>query len=58
MCPPSTVFAAYNAMNAEKEIAVHPFGVHDLAHVHLELQLRHLHRHLAAAETTGREERA
>ena len=47
VCPPSTVFAAYNAIDAPKQIAVYPFGVHALAHAHLELQLRHMHEHLA-----------
>lgn len=29
VCPPSTVFAAYNRITAEKEIIVYPFAAHD-----------------------------
>ena len=39
ICPPSTVFAAYNAITAEKEIAVFPFTGHDVPRVHAERQL-------------------
>ena len=42
VCPPSTVFAAYHEIPGPKEIAVYPFGVHDLPRVHAERQLRHL----------------
>jgi cephalosporin-C deacetylase len=46
VCPPSTVFAAYNEITAPKEIAVSPFGVHDVPRGHVERQLRHLREHL------------
>jgi len=42
ICPPSTVFAAYNEITAPKDIAVFPFGVHAVPPAHLERQLRHL----------------
>ena len=42
VCPPSTVFAAYNAITSAKEIAVFQFGVHAVPPAHLENQLRHL----------------
>jgi cephalosporin-C deacetylase len=42
ICPPSTVFAAYNEISAEKEIAVYPFTGHDVPTAHIERQLRHL----------------
>jgi cephalosporin-C deacetylase len=45
ICPPSTVFAAYNEIKAEKEIIVYPFSGHDVPHAHAEPQLRHLRRH-------------
>ena len=45
-CPPSTVFAAYNEINAAKEIAIYPFGVHALPHAHLERRLRYVRRRL------------
>jgi cephalosporin-C deacetylase len=37
--PPSTVFAAYNAIGAEKEIVVFPYSGHDLPTSHAEWQL-------------------
>ena len=46
ICPPSTVFAAYNEITAPKDIAVFSFGVHDVPPAHLERQLRHLRSHL------------
>jgi len=42
VCPPSTVFAAYNEIPGPKDIAVYPFGVHELPRGHAERQLRHL----------------
>ena len=42
ICPPSTVFAAYNAINAEKDIAVFPFSGHNFPATHTETQLAHL----------------
>lgn len=46
VCPPSTVFAAYHEVPGNKEIAVYPFGVHDLPRGHAERQLRHLRERL------------
>jgi cephalosporin-C deacetylase len=46
ICPPSTVFAAYNAIAGPKEIAVYPFGVHSEPQAHLERRLRHLRERL------------
>ncbi|MBO0833888.1 MAG: alpha/beta fold hydrolase [Actinobacteria bacterium] len=42
ICPPSTVFAAYNEITAEKDIAVYPFSGHAGPHSHVERKLRHL----------------
>jgi cephalosporin-C deacetylase len=42
ICPPSTVFAAYNEITGAKDIAVYPYSGHDVPHAHAELQLRHL----------------
>ncbi|HEY1824095.1 MAG TPA: alpha/beta fold hydrolase [Trebonia sp.] len=46
ICPPSTVFAAYNAINADKEIAVFPYSGHSWPSTHAETQLTHLRDHL------------
>jgi cephalosporin-C deacetylase len=37
--PPSTVFAAYNAIQSSKEIAVYPYSGHELPTSHVERQL-------------------
>jgi cephalosporin-C deacetylase len=42
ICPPSTVFAAYNEITAGKDLAVHPFTGHSVPAAHVERQLRHL----------------
>jgi cephalosporin-C deacetylase len=42
ICPPSTVFAAYNEITAAKDIAVYPYSGHDVPRIHAERQLRHL----------------
>jgi cephalosporin-C deacetylase len=47
-CPPSTVFAAYNAIDADKDIVVYPYSGHSVPHGHVEVQLRHLRQHLPA----------
>lgn len=49
ICPPSTVFAAYNEIAAPKQIAVHTFGTHDIPSHHRERQLSHLRSLLPAA---------
>jgi cephalosporin-C deacetylase len=48
ICPPSTVFAAYNAITAEKEIAVFPYSGHTVPSAHEELRLGELRQILAA----------
>ncbi len=42
ICPPSTVFAAYNEITADKDIAVYPYSGHSVPRAHSERQLRHL----------------
>ena len=42
VCPPSTVFAAYNEITADKDISIHPFTGHVVPTAHVERQLRHL----------------
>ena len=49
ICPPSTVFAAYNEINADKEIIVYPYSGHTVPHAHAEPQLRHLRRHFPSS---------
>ena len=46
VCPPSTVFAAYNEITAVKDIAVHPYTGHTVPSAHVEQQLRHLRKFL------------
>ena len=48
ICPPSTVFAAYNEITAEKDIAVYPFSDHAVPRAHTERQLRHLRENFPA----------
>jgi cephalosporin-C deacetylase len=50
ICPPSTVFAAYNEITAGKDISVHPFTGHAVPGVHVERQLRHFSDFLLGAE--------
>lgn len=42
VCPPSTVYAAYNEITATKDLAVFPFTGHAVPRSHVERQLRHL----------------
>ena len=51
ICPPSTVFAAYNEITAGKDISVHPFTGHEVPAAHVERQLRHLRDSLGKAAT-------
>jgi cephalosporin-C deacetylase len=44
--PPSTVFAAYNALEAEKDVAVFPYSGHALPTTHTEWQLADVARAL------------
>jgi cephalosporin-C deacetylase len=47
ICPPSTVFAAYNEITVGKDLAVHPFTGHSVPATHVESQLRHLREFLS-----------
>lgn len=44
--PPSTIFAAYNAIEAPKEIAVFPYGGHEVPTAHAQRQLAEFTREL------------
>jgi cephalosporin-C deacetylase len=46
ICPPSTVYAAYNEITAGKDISVYPFTGHEVPTAHVERQLRHLREFL------------
>jgi cephalosporin-C deacetylase len=48
ICPPSTVFAAYNEITADKDIVVYPYSGHDMHRAHAERQLRHLRENFPA----------
>jgi cephalosporin-C deacetylase len=47
ICPPSTVFAAYNAIGAPKDIAVYPYSGHRLPGHHIERQLEEFAREMS-----------
>jgi len=49
ICPPSTVFAAYNEITTDKDIAVYPYSGHSVPRAHAEWQLRHLRQHFPAS---------
>ena len=34
ICPPSTIFAAYNHMTAPKQIEIYPFHKHEIPYEH------------------------
>jgi cephalosporin-C deacetylase len=40
ICPPSTIFAMYNHITAEKQIEVYPFHKHETPYEHYELKFR------------------
>lgn len=42
ICPPSSVFAAYNHIAAEKQMAIYPFHKHEVPYEHEELKYRTL----------------
>ncbi|MBO0770185.1 MAG: acetylxylan esterase [Actinobacteria bacterium] len=48
VCPPSTVFAAYNAIRSRKQIAVSQFGTHVVPAAQTERQLAHLRERLVS----------
>jgi cephalosporin-C deacetylase len=47
ICPPSTVYAAYNAIDAPKELCVFPYGTHEQPWTHRERCLAEFARELA-----------
>lgn len=40
ICPPSTIYAAYNHITAEKQMEVYPFHKHEVPYEHTELRFR------------------
>jgi cephalosporin-C deacetylase len=40
ICPPSTIFAAYNHISAEKRIELYPYHKHEIPYEHNELKFR------------------
>lgn len=40
ICPPSTIFAAYNHMTAQKEMELYPYHKHEIPYEHREKQLK------------------
>ena len=40
ICPPSTIYGAYNHITAEKQMEVYPFHKHEVAYEHYELKFR------------------
>jgi cephalosporin-C deacetylase len=42
ICPPSTVYAAYNEITAPKDIEVYPYSGHAIPRAQVPVQLRHL----------------
>ncbi|HMB95365.1 MAG TPA: acetylxylan esterase, partial [Tepidisphaeraceae bacterium] len=40
ICPPSTIFAAYNHITAEKQMEVYPFHKHEVPYEHNEIKFR------------------
>jgi cephalosporin-C deacetylase len=40
ICPPSTIFAAYNHITAEKRMEIYPFHKHEIPYEHAELRFR------------------
>lgn len=40
ICPPSTIFAAYNHITAEKQMEIYPFHKHEVPYEHNELKFR------------------
>jgi cephalosporin-C deacetylase len=42
ICPPSTVYAAYNEITAPKDIEIYPYSGHAIPRAQVPVQLRHL----------------
>ena len=40
ICPPSSIYAAYNHITAEKQMEIYPFHKHEVAYEHNELKFR------------------
>ena len=40
ICPPSTIFAAYNHLSCEKQIEVYPFHGHEVPYEHQETKFK------------------
>jgi cephalosporin-C deacetylase len=40
VCPPSTIFAAYNHITADKQIEIYPFHKHEIPYEHAETRFR------------------
>ncbi|MGI6367154.1 MAG: acetylxylan esterase [Anaerolineae bacterium] len=51
ICPPSTVYAAYNQIQSPKEIRVYPYHNHEMVQAHWETKLRWAHHHLKGLDT-------
>jgi len=51
ICPPSTVFGAYNHISAPKEIIVYPYHNHETVNAHWETKLRWAHHYLKGLDT-------
>jgi cephalosporin-C deacetylase len=49
VCPPSTIFAVYHHITAEKQMEIYPFHKHEVPYEHKELQLRLLVEMLGAS---------
>jgi cephalosporin-C deacetylase len=46
ICPPSTIFAVYNHMTAEKQMEIYPYHKHEVPYEQSEVRLRVLHEAL------------
>jgi cephalosporin-C deacetylase len=44
ICPPSTIFAAYNHISADKQMHIYPYHKHEVPYEHTEVRLRELAR--------------
>ena len=40
ICPPSTIYAVYNHITAQKQIELYPFHKHEIPYEHWELKYR------------------
>jgi len=51
ICPPSSVYAAYNKIKAPKEMVVFPYHKHELVEAHWEAKIRWAHHYLKGMDT-------